>query len=45
MYIEVAQDIKSKLLRLGISDEKAVHAVTERYTFHLKDTEFKSRLD
>lgn len=41
----VQRDIKEKIERLGIEDEKAVLAVTERYTFHLKEDNFISRMD
>lgn len=45
MVEHIAQDVTSKLKRLGELDEKAISAVTERYIFHLKDDEFLSRPD
>ena len=41
----VQRDIKEKIERLGIDDEKAAVAVTERYTFHIKEDNFVSRMD
>ena len=41
----VTEDIKHKLEAIGISEEKAVTAVTDRYTYHLRGKEFLSRFD
>ena len=41
----ISIDIKKKLEGFGENDEKAIIAVTERYTFHLKETQFISRVD
>ena len=43
MYLNVSEDIKHKLEGLGITEEKAVAAVTDRYTYHLRGRGLLSR--
>ena len=43
MMLSVTEDIKHKLEAIGISEEKAVSAVTDRYTYHLRGKDFVSR--
>ena len=43
MMLSVTEAIKHKLEAIGISEEKAVSAVTDRYTYHLRGKDFVSR--
>lgn len=45
LHLRVSEDIKKKLERFNITDEKALQVVTERYVFHLRETAFMSRVD
>ena len=43
MMVVVTEDIKHKLDAIGITEEKAITAVTDRYTYHLRSKDFESR--
>ena len=45
MFLHVAEDIKHKLEALGITEEKAISAVTDRHTYHLRGNGFVPRYE
>ena len=45
IMLNVIDEIKKKLDEIGISEEKAITAVTERYTYHLRGKDYISRFN
>ena len=43
VFLEVQDQIKSKLVKAGFKDEKLINGVIDKYTQHLKGEEYESK--